>query len=95
MPSYRATLRIDQVQPGHAPPDVLDAARDAVRAITELEHSDVAVSRGEARIVLRFVAVDDAVARSVGRAVETAVLVVATAGDLALLRRSRDRWAPI
>ncbi|MGH8826787.1 MAG: hypothetical protein ACRDVZ_04115 [Jiangellaceae bacterium] len=95
MPSYRVTLRIDHVLPGHTPPDVLNAACAAVRAITELEHSDVVVSHGEARIVVRFVAVDDVDARSVGRAVESAVLEVATAGALALLRRSRGTWTPL
>lgn len=95
MPSYRATLRIDQVLPGHTPPDVLDAARAAVRAITELEHSDVVVSHGAARIVVRFVAVDDADARSTAGAVETAVRDVATADDLAVLRRSRGTWTPL
>ncbi|GAB3820753.1 hypothetical protein GCM10028820_27470 [Tessaracoccus terricola] len=101
MPSFRVTAEIWDVRPGHAPDEVLEAGRAAVRALAHLDDSFVDVARGVPYVALRFTvpasSTEDertsalAVAKSVWQAIDG----VATLGGGRLLRRVGGRWVPV
>jgi hypothetical protein len=92
MASYRITLDIAELRPGGDPAAVLPTARDACRAVAQLEAADVAVVSGQARLVIRFAADDDETAGRVGATVAAAADRVARVARRALTRRIGGRW---
>lgn len=54
MPSYRVTLDVLDVLPGHAPPEVMDTAVATVRATHVVEADQLDVVAGVPRITVRF-----------------------------------------
>lgn len=95
MPSYRVRMVVGDLRPGVDPATVLPAAADAAAALTAVEAQYLEVVRGEARLTVRFEAVDDAAAGAVRHA------VVERAGELVdvlvtrVSRRWGARWYPI
>ena len=95
MPSYRVRMVVGDLRPGVDPATVLPAAADAAAALTAVEAQYLEVVRGEARLTVRFEAVDDAAAGAVRLA------VVERAGELVdvlvtrVSRRWGARWYPI
>ncbi|WP_210481566.1 hypothetical protein [Naasia sp. SYSU D00948] len=92
MPSYRVTLTVGALRPGVPPESVLPAAADAVKELTTLEASSVAVVRGEPRLVVRFTAEDDEIARQIAAHAASVAGQLAEVLDARVTRRSRNRW---
>lgn len=95
MTSYRAVLVVGLLRPGADPADVLPAAAEAARAVTKVEARDLAVVAGEARVVVRYLASDDASARRIGDRVHARVRGLAEVDRLAVDRRDGPRWHPV
>jgi hypothetical protein len=95
VPSYRVTVTVGALRPGVEPPALLPAAADAAAALTQVEASDVAVVRGEARITVRFLADDDRAASRIGHQVVMRVDELAELTKPRLTRRYGGRWYPL
>ncbi len=95
MPSYRTILTIGALLPGHAPPDVEAAARDAVGGQTTLEAFQVDVVAGEPRVTIRYTGADDAAARDVHERVRAAVAGVARVRRGLLAKVVSGRSVPV
>jgi predicted outer membrane protein len=95
MPSYRVTLDIAELRPGASPAAVLPTARDACRAVAQVEAADVAVTGGRARIVVRFAVTDDSDAQRVGAKASAAADRVARVTRWAVTRRASSHWIPL
>ncbi|MCH8614302.1 hypothetical protein [Arsenicicoccus dermatophilus] len=101
MPSYRITLDILDVLPGHAPPEVLETAVRTVRATHVVEADGLDVVGGMPRIWVRFTVDasgrddEEHDARMVRARVVHAVAQVARCRNGRAARRVRDRWVPI
>lgn len=103
MASFRASAGIVGAFAGVAPPDVLDAAREAVAAGWHVEDAFVDVQplareHAPPRVTIRFVvptgndAEEDAAAWRAGKAMALALGTVAAWTDLRVFRRSKGRW---
>ncbi len=106
MPSFRASVAVVGTRAGVAPPDVLQAARASVGAVSHVEDAFLDVSglargAGLPRVTVRFLVptenerVEDAAARRIGRALQAGVADVAECHDLVVLRRRKGRWIPL
>lgn len=95
MPSYRVTLVVGVLHPGVDPAAVLPAAGDAARELTKVEAQDVAVVAGEARVVVRYLALGDPGAQTVARRVRERVGGLAEVRRAAVDRRAGARWLPV
>lgn len=100
MPSFRLELEIGRLRPGHDPNEVMDTAQDALGDF-HVDATDIAVTAGTPRILLRFsvpdssVAEENQVARLAAVHTRDAVDVVASTGQLWVLRRTGGRWRPL
>jgi hypothetical protein len=93
--SYRVVLAVGLLRPGVDPADVLPAAAAAAQAVTEVEARDLAVVAGEARVVVRYLASDDAAARRIGDRVHARVRELAQVDRVTVDRRDGPRWWPV
>lgn len=98
MPSFRATLQILGLRPGHAPEEVLERAVEAVGSSHVVEAKDLDLVRGVPVIMVRFYVDDTGEDEEVARAHAAAdamaahVADVAKTGRLTVLRRLKGRW---
>lgn len=95
MTSYRVVLVVGLLRPGADPAAVLPAAAAAAQAVTKVEARDLAVVAGEARVVVRYLASDDAAARRIGDRVLAGVRELAEVARSTVDRRSGPRWLPV
>ncbi len=106
MVSFRASAAVSAAHPGVDPQQVLEVARLAVSAGWIVEDSFVDVEplahrTGPPRVVVRFVVPtgndpeEDAAAWSAAETMAAALGHVATWSDLAVLRRSGNRWTRV
>ncbi|MET0788870.1 MAG: hypothetical protein ABWY33_06465 [Cellulomonas sp.] len=95
MPSYRVSAAVGLLQPGVDAPDVLPAAVEVAESFTTVEAFDVSVVRGQARVTVRFEAVDDQYARRVGWAVLARLDELADISGRSVTRRFGSRWYPV
>jgi hypothetical protein len=95
VPSYRVTLVVGLLHPGVDPASVLPAAAEAARSLTKVEAQDVAVVAGEARVVVRYLALGDTGALTVGRRVSDGVRALAEVRRADVDRRDGGRWTPL
>ena len=100
MPSFRLELEICQLRAGHEPNDVMAAARAALVEF-HVDATDIAVTAGTPRILLRFSVPDsnesdeNQAARLAAVHTRDAVDEVAITGQLWVLRRRGGRWLPL
>ncbi len=100
MPSFRLELEIGVLRPGHLPSEVMDAARAALGE-HHIDATDVAVTGGTPRILLRFTvpesgeAEENSIARLAAVRARDAVEFVAETANLWVLRRRAGRWVPL
>jgi hypothetical protein len=100
MPSFRLELEIGGLRPGRAPNEVMDAARAAL-AGHHVDATDIAVTGGTPRILIRFTLPDSSAiaenqaARLAAVGARDAVNAVAGTGQLWVLRRRGGRWLPL
>ena len=94
MASFRVTMTIGALAAGTAPQSVVPAAAAAVRELTTVEASDVAVVSGSARVTVRFTADDETVGRIAAHAVES-TRTVAEVVAWRVTRRDGARWTPV
>lgn len=100
MPSFRLELEIGDLRPGHGPEEVMALARSALSE-HHIDATDVAVTSGTPRILLRFTVPDgstaeeDATARLAAVRARDSVELVAATGGLWILRRRGGRWLPL
>ena len=87
-------MTIGALVAGTAPQSVLPAAVAAVRQLTTVEASDVAVVNGSARVTVRFSAEDESVQRIANQAIESTrkIAEVLTWG---VTRRNGARWTRV
>jgi len=95
MPSFRVTIGVGPVRPGVHPADVLPTVADAAATLTVVEASDLQIVGGLPRIVVRFEAEDDEIARQVGEHALAVFGTIAEARTAALTRRTKNRWLPV
>ena len=100
MPSFRVELEIGQLRRGRDPGEVMDTAR-ACLADYHVDATDVAITAGTPRILLRFSIPDSGgpeenqAARLAAVHTRDAVAEVASTGRLWVLRRTGGRWLPL
>ena len=95
MPSYRATLFVEQMAPGSEPESTLPTAVSAVNSLAKAEHYEVRLVDRRGALVVRFAAEDDRRAGGVAIAMADAVATIAVTGGLRLERRAGSLWRPI
>ncbi|MBT1003510.1 hypothetical protein KIH31_12940 [Paenarthrobacter sp. DKR-5] len=100
MPSFRATLQIHGLRPGHEPEEVMDTA---IRTLAErhlVEANQLDVVAGVPRITLRFLVdtstdpEEDAAAWQAAARMRAGVEQVAVTASPQVLRRRRGKWLP-
>lgn len=100
MPSFRLELEIGQLRPGHNPGEVMDTAKASL-VDYHVDATDIAVTAGTPRILLRFSvpesseAEENQAARLAAVHARDAVGEVAGTGQLWVLRRRDGRWLPL
>jgi hypothetical protein len=100
MPSFRLELEIGRLRPEHHPDDVMDTAKASL-ADFHVDTTDIAVTAGTPRILLRFSvpdsneAAENQAARLAAVHARDAVEAVAGTGQLWVLRRRGGRWLPL
>lgn len=100
MPSFRLELEIGRLRPGREPNEVMDAALASLGG-WHVDATDIAVTAGTPRILLRFTVPDSSdaeenqVARLAAVGTRDAVDEVAGTGQLWVLRRRGGRWLPL
>jgi len=97
VPSYRASLQVLDVRPGHAPEEVMDAAVAGVALLCPVEGQQLDLVRGMPVIRIRFVdaasqTAEDRAALTAGEALASAVAEVARHGAMQVTRRVKGRW---
>lgn len=99
MPSYRVSLDVVDVHPGHAPPEVMETAIEATRAHYRVEDNRLDLVGGVPRLSIRFSVPNgsDEEERAMGWSVVDAVAArvseVAALSAARLTRRSATgRW---
>lgn len=95
MTSYRVTLVVGLLHPGVDPAAVLPAAAGAAQAVTKVEARDLAVVAGEARVVVRYLAADDAAAQRIGDRVLAGVRELGDVPSATVTRRDGPRWSAL
>ena len=101
MPSFRATIQITGLRPGHAPAEVMDMAVAAVAAAHVVEANQLDIVAGVPRITVRFMVeacefdAENLLARKAAAAMEHGVNTVATTGAVRTARRSAGKWLPL
>lgn len=101
MPSYRCTVEILELRPGHAPEEVMDAAVSGVAGGHLVEANQLDLARGVPVIRVRFLvdptnaSQEDADSRDAARDMSGALGPVARHGPLRITRRERGRWLPV
>ncbi len=101
MPSFRATLQITGLRPGHAPEEVMDMAVAVVSSAHVVEAKQLDVVAGVPRITVRFMVeaseydAENRRARDVAASLQHGVNTVATTGVLRAFRRSGGKWLPL
>lgn len=83
------------MHPGVDPADVLPAAADAAREHTTVEASELDILRGRPRLTVRYEALDDLTAATVGRAVVARVDEMVDVEGSRITRRFGARWYPM
>lgn len=86
-------MTIGALKPGTVPQSVLPAAARAVRELTTVEASDLAVVSNSARVTVRYTAEDDSARRIAEYAVEH-TSVIAQVVTWRMTRREGSRWLP-
>lgn len=100
MPSFRFELEIGQLRAGHSPDEVIDTATASLAGY-HVDATDIAVTAGTPRILLRFSvpdsseAAENQAARLAAVHARDAVDEVAGTGQLWVLRRRGGRWLPL
>jgi hypothetical protein len=100
MPSYRVEVEIGDLRSGAAPQQVMDAAVASL-GIHHVDATDLTVSNGTPRILVRFTVPasseveEDRAAHVAARRVLEAVARVAGTGHHWLLRRRAGRWLTV
>ncbi|MDJ0311696.1 hypothetical protein [Arthrobacter sp. H35-D1] len=98
MPSFRATLQITGLRPGHAPEEVMDMAVSAVGAAHVVEANQLDIVAGTPRITVRFMVeaseydAENQQARNAAVSMAHGVNTVANTGALGTFRRSAGKW---
>ncbi|WP_207345554.1 hypothetical protein [Arthrobacter sp. E3] len=98
MPSFRATIQITGLRPGHAPEEVMDMAVFTVGAAHVVEANQLDVVAGVPRITVRFMVeaseydAENQQARNAAASMAHGVNTVAVSGMLRLFRRSAGKW---
>ncbi|GAA4660931.1 hypothetical protein [Arthrobacter cryoconiti] len=98
MPSFRATLQITGLRPGHAPGEVMDMAIAVVGSSHVVEANQLDVVAGVPRITIRFMVEaseydsENRSARDTAASLAHGVNSVATTGVLRTYRRSAGKW---
>ncbi|NVM98952.1 hypothetical protein [Arthrobacter sp. SDTb3-6] len=101
MPSFRATVQITGLRPGHAPEEVMDTAVAVVASRHVVEANQLDVVAGVPRITVRFMVeaseydAENRLARDAVASLGHGVNTVATTGALRAFRRSAGKWLPI
>ncbi len=101
MPSFRATLQITGLRPGHVPEEVMDMAVAAVAAAHVVEANQLDIVAGTPRISVRFMVetseydAENQSARNAAAAMAHGVNQVASTGTLRSSRRSAGKWLPL
>jgi len=80
---------------GVDPADVLPAATAAARARTAVEAGQIEIVRGQPLLTVRYEAVDDPSAASVGQAVVRRVDEMVVVETSRVTRRFGNRWYPM
>nr|WP_202627641.1 hypothetical protein [Cellulomonas sp. APG4] len=86
---------VGMMRAGVDPATVLPAAADAAREHTTVEASDVEVVRAVPRLTVRYEALDDLTASTVGRAVVDRVQELVDVEASRVTRRYGARWYPL
>lgn len=98
MPSFRATLEITGLRPGHAPEEVMEMAVAVVATSHVVEANQLDIVAGMPRITVRFTVeaneydAENRLARAAAASMEHGVNTVATTGTLKAYRRSAGKW---
>ncbi|MEO6531020.1 MAG: hypothetical protein ABI563_00680 [Specibacter sp.] len=98
MPSFRATIQITGLRPGHAPEEVMDVAVAAVGAAHVVEANQLDIVAGIPRITVRFMVeasehdAENQFARNAAVSMAHGINTVATTGALRTARRSAGKW---
>ncbi|MDQ0278653.1 hypothetical protein QO003_002956 [Arthrobacter silviterrae] len=98
MPSFRATIQITGLRPGHAPEEVMAMAVAAVGAAHVVEANQLDVVAGVPRITVRFMVeaseydAENRLARDAAASMRHGVKTVATTAALRSYRRSAGKW---
>src|SRR4029453_4024558 len=101
MPSFQTRLKITGLRPGNAPEAVMEAAVEALGTRHHVEANQLDIVGGVPQISLRFLVEaseftgENSEARTSAAMMRDAVERVAVTGKLAVLRRSRGKWAPV
>lgn len=101
MPSFRATIQITGLRPGHAPEEVMGMAVAAVAAAHVVEANQLDIVAGVPRITVRFMVeasefdAENLLARNAAAAMAHGVNTVATTGAVRTARRSAGKWLPL
>ncbi len=95
MPSYRVRLVVGTMRLGEDPARVLPAAQDAARAHTAVEAGQIEIVRGRPLLTVRYEAVDDLMAATVGRIVVERVDEMVVVETSRVTRRFGNRWYPM
>lgn len=101
MPSFRATIQITGLRPGHAPEEVMDMAVAAVGSGHVVEANQLDIVAGIPRITVRFMVeaseydAENQLARHAAISLAQGVNEVATTGDLRTYRRSAGKWLTV
>ncbi len=100
MPSFRLELEIGRLRPGRDPNEVMDTAIASLAGF-HVDATDIAVTAGTPRILLRFSVMESSeteenqAARLAAVHTREAVDAVAGTGQLWVLRRRGGRWLPL
>ncbi|WP_087871777.1 hypothetical protein [Arthrobacter globiformis] len=101
MPSFQTRLKITGLRPGNPPEAVMDTAVKALGSRHHVESHQLELAGGVPQLNLRFLVEpteyngENSAARESAAIMRDAVERVALTGSLAVLRRSRGRWAPV
>ncbi|WP_113716723.1 hypothetical protein [Arthrobacter dokdonensis] len=101
MPSFRATIQITGLRPGHAPEEVMDTAVAVVASRHVVEANQLDVVAGVPRITVRFMVegseydAENHLARDTAASLQHGLGSVALTGALRTFRRSAGKWLPL
>lgn len=95
MPSYRVSVGVGALRSGVDPAAILPSLRDALAELTTVEAADLGVASGEARITIRFLAEDAALAWQLADAVRARLAEFAVPGSLTLRTGSGRDWRSV